>query len=384
MTTQAIARLSAIEALRGVAAVAVILFHTARHVDTAFGAPQLLLAFQAGHSGVDVFFVISGFIILFVHGRDFDRPGRIWHYLGRRCSRVLPLYWVALALTLAMLAAGRHGLPDAGTIGWQALLLPTSTSPLLGIAWTLQFEVIFYLVFALLILRKRVGLIIMAALTLPLAYIAATGEGTSLAGVETDVCGVYGLDFCLGMASAHILRLGVLRPDGPASARNLMWLAAFLLLASVVVENAGLMEGHRVAGRFAYSIPAALMIAATAAREQEVGLAVPGLLRVCGSASYSIYLFQFVFIGMAWQMLLLTGLAHRLAPTLIFVVLAGAAVIGGIGMSYWVEKPLLRLIRGGTQGSAGIYAGWRSYRDRGVARAPEPPGGRARVEQADE
>ena len=53
-------RLMSIEVLRGVAATAVVLCHAARHIDKTFGAPGLIVVFQAGHSGVDLFFVISG------------------------------------------------------------------------------------------------------------------------------------------------------------------------------------------------------------------------------------------------------------------------------------------------------------------------------------
>ena len=70
-------RLVGIEAGRGIAASLVVLYHVSRHLDQAFGAPMLVHAFQFGHSGVDFFFVISGFIILFVHYRDIDNPLRL-------------------------------------------------------------------------------------------------------------------------------------------------------------------------------------------------------------------------------------------------------------------------------------------------------------------
>ena len=65
-------------------------------------------AFQFGHAGVDLFFVISGFVILFVHWEDIGRPQRISRYAGRRLTRILPIYWVALALTIASRAASLH------------------------------------------------------------------------------------------------------------------------------------------------------------------------------------------------------------------------------------------------------------------------------------
>jgi peptidoglycan/LPS O-acetylase OafA/YrhL len=62
------AKLGWVEAYRGIAATAVVLYHTARHFDKNYGIPALESVFQFGHAGVDLFFVISGFIILFVIG----------------------------------------------------------------------------------------------------------------------------------------------------------------------------------------------------------------------------------------------------------------------------------------------------------------------------
>ena len=108
MTSVSPAKLGWIEAYRGIAATAVVVYHTARHFDKNYGIPGLESVFQFGHAGVDLFFVISGFIILFVHFDDIGRPDRIGHYLSRRLTRLLPAYWVAVALTIAALQLGGH------------------------------------------------------------------------------------------------------------------------------------------------------------------------------------------------------------------------------------------------------------------------------------
>ena len=93
--TQSGSKFALIEALRGLAATAVVFYHTARHTDKAYGTPLLRQIFQFGHAGVDLFFVLSGFIILFVHFRDIGQPGRLSYYANRRFTRVMPTYWVA-------------------------------------------------------------------------------------------------------------------------------------------------------------------------------------------------------------------------------------------------------------------------------------------------
>ena len=335
------ARLSGIEALRGAAATAVVLYHAARHVHKAFGAqggaPGLATAFQAGHAGVDLFFVLSGFIILFVHRADIGRPDRLMHYLGRRFTRVMPLYWVGLALTVVLATAAGHTLA-LSRVAVSAALLPTLDEPVLGVAWTLQFEVVFYAVFAVLILHRAAGLVLLAAW---LAWIAAASCGLGVNGVPSALCGTYGLEFFMGMSAAEALHRGLVPVP-----RLMAGVGLLLLAGAGVMESTGFLDGYAALARFAYGLPAALLVLSVAEMDRAGGLSVPGWLRRLGGASYSIYLFQFVFIGVLWQAWLAVGM-DRHAPVLAcFLALSVAAVAGGLVMARLVEQPLLRLLRG--------------------------------------
>ena len=334
-------RLSSVEALRGVAATAVVLSHAARHVDKAFGAPGLITAFQAGHAGVDLFFVLSGFIILFVHRRDIGQPSRLRHYLGRRFNRVMPLYWLVLALSVGMSIAGRHDAPSLPWLLWSASLLPSVSEPLLGIAWTLQFEVVFYAVFAVLIINKGVGLALFAVW---LAWIVAAALGLDITGVPGALCGFYGLEFFMGMGAAQLLSRGHIPLP-----RLLAGAGLALFATMMVLESAGVLNGFGVVARFAYGLPAALLVLGVAAAEQSECLQMPSWLRTFGGASYSIYLFQFIFIGTVWQGWLKVGLDRQASNLACFLTLASAALIGGVLAARLVEKPLLQLIRGRRQ-----------------------------------
>jgi peptidoglycan/LPS O-acetylase OafA/YrhL len=66
---------------------------------------------------------------------------------------------------------------------------------------------------------------------------------------------------------------------------------------------------------------------------------------VLGAASYSIYLFQFIFIGILWHAWLAAGLDRVMPHTASFPLLAVGAVAGGILTSQWIEHPLIRLMR---------------------------------------
>ena len=336
MATPASHKLSSIEALRGLAATAVVLSHAARHVDKAYGDPVLIAAFQAGHAGVDLFFVISGFIILFVHHGDINRPDRLPNYARRRFTRVMPLYWTALLVTLAMGAAGSHALPSSALVLWSASLLPMMQEPLLGIAWTLQYEAVFYVVFAVLILRRTAGL---AVLGVWLAIVASVA-GLPDANLPGSLSSTYVLEFFFGMGAAHL----VLRRRVPVPLANTVAGVA-LFGASLVLESTGILDGYGTLARIAYGIPAAFVVAGLAARDQVKPLPVPAWLRSLGAASYSIYLFQFVFIGMVWQAWSRVGLGRQAPHVLLFALLAISAIVGGLLASRFVEQPLLRLVR---------------------------------------
>ena len=331
-------RLGSIEACRGVAATAVVLYHAARHVDKAHGIPWLRDTLQFGHAGVDLFFVISGFIILYVHYRDIDTPARLPHYLGRRLTRVMPTYWVALALTIILASGGHAGLPTLSEFVWSATLAPSGHPLILGIAWTLRYELVFYVVIALLIVSRIIGLAVVAVWLIAVAALALMQ--TPLTGALGQLTGAFNLEFFLGMAVAYKLRNGSI-----AMPRAWLMAGVTLFVVTAVIEDSGLLDGYADYSRLAYGLPSAMIILGAAEAGRQGKLGVPAPLRVLGSASYSIYLFQFVFIGICWQAWLRTGLDRWTPDAASFPLLAGAAVGGGILMSRWIEHPLIRLVR---------------------------------------
>lgn len=328
-------RLGGIEALRGLAAVSVIFYHVSRHVNHAFASPDLVAAFQSGHAGVDLFFVISGFIIMFVHGRDVGQPQRLGHYVSRRVTRVMPLYWVALAVTVAMALAAGRGLPDLATFLQSALLLPLH-DPILGIAWTLQYEAVFYAMFAVLILHRLSGMLLLAGWFCWVAMVAAQTGGVDGSPLEGD----YILQFGLGMGAAALARRAAL----PAP-RLLAAGGALAFVAAMLLENAGLLNGYATPARLAYGLSAAVLVLGLAGMERRGALGVPGWLRQLGGASYSIYLFQYVFISVAWQGWQVLRLGTVTPAWLCFLALSATAIGGGLLVAWMVEKPLLRRVR---------------------------------------
>ena len=329
-------KLPGIEAARGGAAALVVFYHAARHMDLACHVPFVRALLQFGHAGVDLFFVLSGFIILFVHFEDVGRPGRLGRYASRRVTRVLPVYWVALALTILLAVVAGHGWPRAWPVLRSALLLPSWSEPLLGVAWTLQYEVVFYAFFAVLILNRHVGILLMAAWLV--AVLAASARGGL--GVPPSVCSAYDLEFFLGMGVAVLARRG-----GVGVSRVAVLLGGSVLMLMCACEDMGLLDGYGVGARLAYGVPAAVLILGLADPAFALPAAVARPLAVLGAASYAIYLFQFCWIAVVWQVYRAGGLDHLLACGWGVPVLGLGGIAGGVLMSRYVEYPLMRLLR---------------------------------------
>jgi peptidoglycan/LPS O-acetylase OafA/YrhL len=164
-----------IDALRGLAALAVVLFHAkeGRHIDGLLGAlPGFVGAvIGRGDLGVQVFFVLSGFVIAHSMSRHQVTPGYVGRFLLRRSIRLDPPYWASMVLVVALgvlsarLVPGKSfAVPGPGRVVAHVLYLQDllGVPPLASIYWTLCIEIQFYLSFSLLMLAvtalgRRVG-----------------------------------------------------------------------------------------------------------------------------------------------------------------------------------------------------------------------------------
>lgn len=179
------ARLDSIQLLRGAAAVMVVWWHAVENIvnreSTYKAAKETFLAprelYALGASGVDIFFVISGFVMLYSMWDGFGGSRSPLLFLKKRLIRIFPTYWVFLLLTQAFMVAhhlyGTGVPPDWQMFFYSILLLPTASGfegYTLGQAWTLTYELFFYSLFALgLVLPRTRGI---AAVSLALVVSA--------------------------------------------------------------------------------------------------------------------------------------------------------------------------------------------------------------------
>ena len=140
--------LQLIQLLRFVAAFLVVLSHSAYLLGLHQSvSAQLSYAFAFGNVGVHIFFVISGFIMVFTTFGPRAKQIGPTEFLRRRFVRIYPIYWIYAGLTLSIMAQKLSGYEIAAA----AVLWPPYSSTIIGQGWTLTYEVAFYLCFAAII-----------------------------------------------------------------------------------------------------------------------------------------------------------------------------------------------------------------------------------------
>lgn len=290
-TGEAGKRLDAVQALRALAAMLVVTGHAiyeARIYD-ATGTLAHMANWPVWSAGVDLFFVLSGYIMMWTFGERFAEPHAPREFLARRLVRILPPYWVfTLLLALAIvLVPGRIETArlDTGHLALSLLLIPHvaptgGIHPLLALGWTLMYEMFFYLVFAVaLLFPRRIGLALLV-LAFAVSNLAARSgvpmpDALALMWGDTVI-----FEFLLGIAFYFIQR------DGRLDTGRMVAVVFTLLSATAAVR---LMPN--VESRFLlYGLPALAILALASWAVPLRRSALIGLLVLVGDASYTLYL----------------------------------------------------------------------------------------------
>lgn len=347
-----------IQYLRAAAALAVAAYHALQWCDGGF---------DVGRAGVDVFFVISGVVMWTITA---GRPVSPRAFLWRRFTRVAPLYWIATLLVAAIAPVWPYFLPEVKS-GWAHLALSLAfiphldpkglPFPTLPPGWTLDYEMIFYLIFSaglLAPLRWRARIVIGALIALVAAGFVFPDSAYYL-GANPML-----LQFAAGMGLAIALRSGRL----PSSAWG-AGLIAGALLVWVLVQ-----EGHLFTELFrplVWGVPATMLVAGALSIEAaQRGPSRQGVVSraglALGDASFSIYLFHLPATAVVAHAYGFYGqadfsLAGRELP--FFLISMAVSIAAGLAARQWIEKPLLSWVR--------ALGGRRGPDDAPEARAPQ-------------
>ncbi|MGB8184237.1 MAG: acyltransferase, partial [Pseudolabrys sp.] len=227
-------RLYSLQVLRAVAAVAVVFSHfqfdMARYVTQSTGLPNLMI----GNAGVDLFFVISGFVIVYASEHLFAQPAGQWTFLQHRLIRIVPLYWIVTIVYIAIAFAAPvfEKAYSVVTILGSFFFIPVPrldgiVEPIVGQGWTLNYEMLFYVVFAVAVAApRRLAVAATAFFLIGLVFIGRFVDGlpTAVAFWADPII----IEFIFGMGIALAYREGVRLPRLAAVA---LIVAGFALLA---------------------------------------------------------------------------------------------------------------------------------------------------------
>jgi exopolysaccharide production protein ExoZ len=342
-------KLNSLQLYRGLASLLVVLHHANIILDRELHKDGSFKIFHFGWVGVDFFFVLSGFIIFYIHQGD----------IGKRFVRVYPLYWLVLAVKIlsSLFADKGNSISQSTPIQFiQAILLVpqerTNLDNFIGVSWTLTHEIFFYLLFGLIILlrpkfSRSIVVIWVAGLLLNFANLLPINKSL----LFDFVFNSRNLEFILGCWAAHIVS-----KSSQGRGKFLIVTALMILIGSIF--NTRYHQAGGVSAEIAplaYGIPFALLIVGSVRFEKHTALKIPGFLIFLGDASYSIYLTHGFFINnitrifYKWAEKYNSQLLSLHSDNILYISISTAIIIVSIGIGcgiyLLVERPLLKLLR---------------------------------------
>jgi exopolysaccharide production protein ExoZ len=313
-------RFVSVQYLRAIAALAIVVLHWAN-------APK----HTPLHGGVDLFFVISGFVMV---TSTYGRAMSFKDFMVARIQRIVPLYWIGTFAAGALLIADgvsptlRDWTLSLLFIPHASPLYPTNLrAPILVPGWTLCHEMFFYVLFgATLFLKPRRQVLALSAIFLGLLALRPwLGSDTALGFRFTSPLQLEFLAGCL---------IGLWTARSKTPVLSLPWAGVLLvmgLLIGAVIHRIDPATERAVA----FGIPSVLILIAAVAAERHIAAWEVKPLSFLGDASYSIYLFHIPIFAL---MPLLVG-THAVVS--LVLTLATACLI-----HIWIEKPATKLVKG--------------------------------------
>ena len=339
-----------IQALRAIAALIVVW----AHVRELFPAVASMKYLPSGLAGVDLFFVISGFIMV---ASTQSRAIGPLEFLANRWGRLAPIYYIVTIIVFLLAAFApaimKSSRPDPDSLLYSLLFIPHLKSadriyPLYYLGWTLNYEMFFYATLALGMWIFRTwryvatGIFICALAALGLVMDGLFDDSIVLYAFTRSIM----LDFVLGIAIA--LSIPALTRIGS----NRILAGLTLVLGFIALAIAGRFVPDLAADLIApagdtilrYGIPAGLIVASAVALEMNGAVVRNRLILLIGDASYSLYLTHFFVIAVAIMASnrLALGTSARIGVAVAAYV---ASIAVAVGVYKMVEQPLNRFVR---------------------------------------
>jgi peptidoglycan/LPS O-acetylase OafA/YrhL len=332
-------KLLLVQTLRAVAALMVVAEHLTNLLSQRMHLTSYI--FSKGSAGVDIFFVISG-LVMIVSSQSFaQKPHPARTFFQRRLERIVPLYWLATTLKLIIVFAlpllAADATPSLGRIIASYLFLPSTRGapvfPALVEGWTLNYEMGFYILFACALFLRvpplRVLLPTLGAIAL-IAFFAKPGAPGIIVYDDRIV-----LEFLYGV----LLGMAIVADKIPAP------LPSAILLILGFVPLFTLEPTLSFTRILVWGIPALAVVTGAVGLEQKLGHLIPAWLLEIGDASYAIYLFHGFALSAIGVALTHAGLGTTTTIALITILGFIASVLIGVVIHRIIEIPLATYFR---------------------------------------
>ncbi len=338
--------LELIQVLRGIASLLVVLLHVSLNSMMILQKEFFGKAFHFGGSGVDIFFVLSGFIITYTSMASLSESRNSVTFLRRRFVRIYPVYWLIISVFLLLQVClpsfyRTHFAITLPNILFTYLLLP-GHEMINGVSWTLSFELFFYLLFtmAFFIRNKKIsfGLGFLYSLVIIGFALGGWDENPENSWLQM-ITFPMNLEFFMGVVVAALVR----KTMPVKTCKMLLIVGSVLFLVGGIMTNYGYVLVSSVFNRVILSgIPAFFIILGLVKLElHRRSITVNKFLLKLGESSYSLYLLHLPVVVATLKIIQLMGIRNSLIIHFILILLVAGICYGSIIFFRFVEKPLI-------------------------------------------
>lgn len=340
--------LNLIQVLRGIASLLVVFLHITTNSNSLLNKEFCFNIFIFGGAGVDIFFVLSGFIITYSNLYYIAQPSASGNFLKRRLIRIFPIYWIIitvfLILQLALPAYYKTHFNTGFANVFQTYLLLPDHIMLNGVSWSLTNELFFYFIFsfALIIPSKKYSLIILAAYFIFLIIFSFTAP----VGINTNpyikiLIFPMNLEFILGVFIVIVINRFSNKWVYP-----LLVTGTLLFLAGALLSNSGITlissSSSQALNRvLLFGFPSFLIILALVKMELGKTINMHNIFLHLGDASYSIYLIHLPIVAAFFKIVIKFNINNAVLLSLCSFVLLITVCAAGIFIYQKIEKPLI-------------------------------------------
>lgn len=349
-------KLELLESLRGIAALLIVTFHATELFSLKFDQPFLHSFFKFGDSGVDFFFVLSGFFLALSSHKYIGHPNKVKDFLLKRCIRLYPFYWLVSISVIPVYfwapALGKGYETNLDVILKSLLLIPQEHAPILSVAWFLSHLIFFYGIFACVILWPKVASkFILSGLVLSILFsLADIRSGFQLREnspvIIPFIFSCYNLEFIAGCWMGIVFKK--IRVS-PIMSQFTLGVGGFSFVLGGMVDVYGLQlssEGFSIAHYYeliAYGLSSVLIVGGSSFLENNNRIKVNRVFLILGAASFSLYLTHYPILSFFTKIIQSSGLNGLAFQTLAMVLACVVTVVMGCLIHIYIEKKVIAI-----------------------------------------